>query len=90
MRTIYQKLEDLLKSDEPLNVKFIRLGEKSNMFEYCKANDVASFGFGTENLLDLCNELRDIKTRDEAEKELKELSAAEATLQAFPSVFSRA
>ena len=86
MRTIYQKLEDLLKSDEPLNVKFIRLGEKSNMFEYCKANDVASFGFGTENLLDLCNELRDIKTRDEAEKELKEKLKVENNKSIFGQI----
>ena len=72
MTKIHDKLEELLKEDKPLNVKFIRLGKKSYMFDYCGKNNVAYIGFGTNNFLDICNKLKNADTRVGAEKELRE------------------
>ena len=72
MRTIYEKLEDLLESNEPLNVKFIRLGGGGDRFDECLKNSVMYFGFSTNQMLDQCNRIQLDGNYTDIENKLKE------------------
>lgn len=55
MTTIYEKLNQLRKSGKQLDVKFIRLGGGGDRFNECRENKSIYFGFGTNEILDACN-----------------------------------
>lgn len=58
MTTVYDKIQSLKNTNKPINVKFIRLGERNKNFKECNDSNSIYFGFGTEEILDQCNSFK--------------------------------
>ncbi len=78
MLTIYDKLRTMLNSGKSLDVKFIHVGSGTELFKYCKQNKLSYIGFGTENFLKECNELKDNDKKENAELKIREFLETES------------
>ena len=70
MQTIYEKLQAMLESGKPLDVKFIHVGSGTNLFQYCREKRLSYIGFGTQEFLDDCNNLRNHDKKNEAQQNI--------------------